>query len=257
MVNLKKYQRFQYHFVLLLTFLTSISCAEKKYIVTKIEGKQLSVSETYTLTTDIEEFVKPYRENIDKDLNTILAYSPNTLDKSGVWQSTIGNLQADITLEAANRIFESRTGKKVDICLLNNGGIRSIISKGNITTRTGFELMPFENNLVVTELKGSTILEMVKYFIHEKKPHPLAGLTFRIVNGNPEQIKIGSKNLDLNKIYYVATNDYLYNGGDRMNFFSQSINLYDLDYKIRNVWIDYFKKTDTIPLINDIRIFTE
>ncbi|HMC02386.1 MAG TPA: hypothetical protein VKN14_15205, partial [Flavobacteriaceae bacterium] len=54
------------------------------------------------------------------------------------------------------------------------------------------------------------------------------------------------------KTYYVATNDYLYSGGDNMTFFKPNDSLYDLNYKIRNALIDYFKKTDTIkPVIDD------
>jgi hypothetical protein len=44
-----------------------------------------------------ENFIKPYREHIN-DLDSILAYCPETLDKStGKWQTTIGNLMADVT----------------------------------------------------------------------------------------------------------------------------------------------------------------
>lgn len=257
MVNLKKYLRLKNHFILILTFIALSSCAEKKYAVTRIEAKQISINQNIQASNDYEAFIQPYKKNIDQDLSSILAFAPFTLDKSGTWQSPIGNLQADITLKAAQKIFNLRTGKNVAICLLNNGGIRSIISKGNITTRTGFELMPFENNLVVVALKGEAIVELVNYFIREKKPHPLAGLTFEIKNNQPENIQIQKEKLDLNKTYYVATNDYLYNGGDRMDFFKKSTELHDLDYKIRNVWIDYFKEVDTIPMINDVRIITK
>jgi len=50
----------------------------------------------------------------------------------------------------------------------------------------------------------------------------------------------------------VATNDYLFNGGNDMTFFKPNESLYNLNYKIRNVLIDYFKKVDTInPVIDD------
>jgi len=42
-----------------------------------------------------------------------------------------------------------------------------------------------------------------------------------------------------------------------MNFFKKGIQKYDLDYKLRNILIDYFKETDTIPVINDTRISVE
>jgi len=55
----------------------------------------------------------------------------------------------------------------------------------------------------------------------------------------------------------VGTNDYLSNGGDNMNFFKKGVQKFDLDYKLRNILIDYFKEVDTIPVVNDIRITVE
>jgi len=258
MVNLKKYNALLRYFVLILTVFSIVSCAEKKQYVNKIEGKQIPITEALAETNSIEQFIAPYRKHIDEDLNTVLAYAPENIDKKGGWQTTIGNLQSTITLAAAQKIFSKREHEKVSICLLNNGGIREIINKGNITTRTAFELMPFENNLVVVALKGEQILEMVKYIIKEKKPHPLAGMTFTIDKNDVAQtILIENQPLDLQKTYFVATNDYLFNGGDNMNFFKKGLKMYDLDYKLRNIWIDYFKEVDTIPTLTDIRIGKE
>lgn len=259
MLKLKNYNAAARQFVLILTLFLALSCSNKKAYVSKIEGKQIGVTNTNPETPAIEEFIKPYRENIDKDMNQVLAYAPETLDKSkGEWQTSIGSLQADITLAAANKIFQKRENKSVDICLLNHGGIRSMISKGNVTTRTAFELMPFENELVVVALKGEQIVEMVNYLIAEKKPHPLSGMEI-ILNKDAsayKSITVQGKPLDLNKTYYVATNDYLYNGGDSMNFFKKGT-MTSLDYKLRNVWVDYFKETDTIPILTNKRIIVE
>jgi 2',3'-cyclic-nucleotide 2'-phosphodiesterase (5'-nucleotidase family) len=258
MVNLKKYPVLTRYFVLILTVFSFLSCAEKKLHLARVEGKQVPVTEMLPQTNSIEQFIAPFRNRIDEDLNAVLAYAPENVDKKGAWQTTIGNLQSTITLASATKIFNLRENKNVDICLLNNGGIRSIVNKGNVTTRTAFELMPFENNLVVASLKGEQILELINYFIKEKKPHPLAGLTFTIdKNDVAKNILVQNQPLDVQKIYYVATNDYLYNGGDSMNFFKKSVNMYDLDYKLRNIWIDYFKEVDTIPTLTDIRINKE
>lgn len=258
MVNLKKYNVVLKHFVLFLTFILSVSCAQQQYYVTKIEGKKIGISDQNKEVAAIEDFIKPYREHIDKDLNTVLAYAPQTLDKSGQWQSTIGNLLADVTLQKTNFVFNSREKKNIDICLLNHGGIRSIIPKGNVTARTAFEVMPFENTSIVVALKGEQILEMANYIISEKKPHPLSGMTFVIDKNNlAKNILIQGKELDNNATYYVVTSDYLSNGGDKMDFFKKGIALYDLDYKLRNILIDYFKEVDTIPVITDVRITKE
>jgi 2',3'-cyclic-nucleotide 2'-phosphodiesterase (5'-nucleotidase family) len=236
-----------------------ISCAKPNYQLTTIEGKRIPITEKLSQTTEIENYITPYREHIDADLSSVLAYSPETLDKSGsTWQSPLGNLLADVTLKAGNKVFQLREKKSVDICLLNSGGIRSILPKGNVTARTAFEIMPFENSLVVITLKGEQIQELVDYFIATKKAHPIAGITFTIQkNNSAKNIVIQGKPLDLAAIYNVATNDYLANGGDNMNFFKKGIQKYDLEYKLRNILIDYFKEVDTIPVIKDIRITEE
>lgn len=258
MVNLKKYNALLRYFVLILTVFFFLSCAEKKLHLNKIEGKQIPITEALSQIDSIDQFIAPYRKHIDEDLNTVLAFAPENIDKKGVWQTKIGNLQSTITLAAADKVFKLRENKNVTICILNNGGIRAIINKGNVTTRTAFELMPFENNLVVVALKGEQILEMVNYIIKEKKPHPLAGMTFTIdKNDVAKNILVQNQPLDLQKTYNVATNDYLFNGGDNMNFFKKFVQMYDLNYKVRNVWIDYFKEVDTIPVVTDIRIVKE
>lgn len=259
MVNLKKYNDVSKLFVIFLTFFFVASCSKQNYYVTKIEGKRIPITEKENQVPQIENFIKPYREHINKDLDSILAYCPETLDKStGKWQSTIGNLMADVTLMRGNTVFQVREKKNIDICLLNSGGIRSILPRGNVTARTAFEIMPFENSLVVIALKGEQILEMVDFFVAEKKAHPLAGVTFTIGKNNlPKDILVQGKPVEKEAIYYVGTNDYLSNGGDNMNFFKKGIQKFDLEYKLRNILIDYFKAVDTIPVINDIRITVE
>lgn len=259
MVNLKNSNVILKHFVLIITLFFAFSCSTNKENIIKIEGKQIGVTNTNGEDANIETFIKPYRERIDKDMEEVLAYAPEIFEKKGQWQTNIGSLQADITLASANKILQLREKKSVDICLLNNGGIRAIIPQGNVTTRTAFELMPFENNLVVVALKGEQIVEMVDYIIKEKKPHPLSGMQIILAKDEKsyKSISVQGKPLDLNKTYYVATNDYLYNGGDSMYFFKKGTAVYDLDYKLRNVWIDYFKEVDTIPTPKNQRIILE
>lgn len=258
MVKLKKYNVFLKLFVIFLTFFI-FSCSPKNYNLNKIEGKQLPVTEKIGETPSIEAFIKPYRDHINQDLDNVLAYCPETLDKStGKWQTSIGSLLADVCLQRGNTVFKSRENKDIDLCLLNHGGIRAILPKGNVTTRTAFEIMPFENNLVVIALKGEQIQDIAAYIIKEKKPQPLSGMTFTITKDNTaKNIMVQGKPLDLNKTYYVATNDYLANGGDSMTFFAKGTQKFDLNYKLRNVLIDYFKDVDTVVAPKNIRITEE
>ncbi|EIA08403.1 5'-nucleotidase C-terminal domain-containing protein [Flavobacterium frigoris] len=258
MVNLKKYNDVFKLFVIFLTLFFIVSCGNKTLTVSKIEGKQLPITEKIEQVTEIESFIKPYREHINKDLDSVLAYCPETLDKTTrTWQTTIGNMMADVILRRGNSVFQARENKTIDICFLNHGGIRDILPKGNVTARNAYQIMPFENSLVVVSLKGEQVLEIVNYFIREKQPHPLSGMTFTIDKNEAKNIFVQGKALDNNKIYYVSTNDYLANGGDNMSFFKKGIHTYDLDYKLRNILIDYFKETDTIRSVQDNRIIVD
>jgi 2',3'-cyclic-nucleotide 2'-phosphodiesterase (5'-nucleotidase family) len=256
MLKLKNYIVVMKHFVLIITFSLLLFGCKTSYEIVKIEGKQIGVSDPTAEQPELENFIKPYREHINKDLDSVLAFCPETLDKSkGEWQTNIGNFMADVCLSGSNKIFSKRYNKSIDLCLLNHGGIRSIIPKGNVTTRTAFEVMPFENNMVVIALKGSQINELVAHIIKEKKPHPLSGMKL-ILDKNllVKSIMIQDKELDLNAIYYVATSDYLANGGDNMRFFLTNEGVFDLDYKIRNILIDYFKEVNTVEASSVPRI---
>ncbi|ESU20456.1 5'-nucleotidase/2',3'-cyclic phosphodiesterase-like hydrolase [Flavobacterium enshiense DK69] len=260
MVKLRKYYRFSTLFITAFSVFLLVSCGGNKYYNSKIEGKQIAITEQAGEVAAIDNFIKPYREHIDKELDSVLAYAPETLDKSkGEWQTTIGNLMADMTVEMVNPIFVSRENKNIDICLLNHGGIRAVLPKGDVTIRTAYEIMPFDNSVVIVELKGTEIREMANYILKEKKPHPLNGL--KIVADKKtlavKSLTVNEKPLEDSKTYYVVTSDYLSSGGDNMNFFKKSEKLYDMNYKLRHLIIDYFKKVDTIPVISSKRIILE
>lgn len=239
-----------YSFVLILLL---VSC-KKDVDLVKIEGQRIEINEDLQPDSSIEAFVKPYREKINKDLDSVLCYAVSTYSKSdGALNTAIGNFVADAVYEQSNPVFNSRTGNNIDFVLLNHGGIRSIISKGNITTRTAFEVMPFENSVIVVGIKGQNVKDLLTYLTKAKRAHPVSKLKIELdENYEINEALINNQTIDYNKTYYVATNDYLYNGGDGMTFFQPNESSLSIDYKVRNILIDYFKKVDTInPTIDD------
>ena len=239
---------------LVFGLLLSVSC-NTTVDVFKIEGKNVNINDTLQTKVSIDEFIKPYRQNINKDLDSILAYSVDTYSKAdGDLNTAIGNLMADVIYEEADPVFFKRTGEHIDFVLMNHGGIRSIMSKGPISKRTAFELMPFENSIVVSKLPGPNVKELLDYLALAKRAHPISKLKIVLdKDGNLYESSINQIPVDFNKTYYVATNDYLISGGDGMDFFKSSEDVIVLDYKIRNALIDYFMKTDTINPVADDR----
>ena len=137
--------------------------------------------------------------------------------------------------------------------MLNFGGIRAGISKGDITMEHAFNLMPFENELVVVELTTDKLYELINYLIINNRAHPISKHLNLEITKNGYNLTINNQPIDTSKTYYVLTSDYLQNGGDNMNFFKNPVNLYKTDYKVRNAIIDYFKENDTIKVKLDGR----
>ena len=231
------------------------SCKKEQQNLIKIEGKQIAITDSLASNSEVETYVKPFREHVESDLDNIISYSLKTYTKNdGEFNTAIGNFMADAVYEQANPVFKSRTGYDIDMVILNHGGIRSVLSKGNITTRTAYELMPFENSIVVVALNGKNIYGLVEYLVEGKRAHPVSNFMLKIDKDfNVVETLINNQEIDTLKTYYVATNDYLYSGGGNMTFFKPNDSLYDLNYKIRNALIDYFKKTDTIKPVIDSR----
>ncbi|MBQ0733551.1 5'-nucleotidase C-terminal domain-containing protein [Aquimarina celericrescens] len=246
-------KRIDTFFSLLIFLMLLSSCKKEKHLV-KIEGTRIEINESISGNSDIESFIKPYRENIRKNLDSVLAYAPETYSKrDGKLNTAIGNLMADIVLEQANPIFRSRTENTINMVLLNYGGIRASIPKGNVTARTAYQIMPFENSIVVVEMKGNHIKKLIEYLQKSQQAHPISGLKLTVdTNFDIAKALINNKEIKDEETYFVATNDYLYDGGSQMYFFKQAGKSYTLNYKIRNAMIDYFKKVDTIaPIVDD------
>ena len=237
----------------LLTILL-VSCTDKKYQLQKVSGQSTAIDSSLNSVKEIEEFIEPYKKSVDAEMNKQLSYNPVAMHKNDYKLNTpISNMMAEIVREKGNPIFQKRSGESIDVVLLNHGGIRAPLDKGSVTMRSAYEIMPFENSIVVAQLNGSQMDSLVNYLVSRKRAHPMSGLQIQLdKNGDLDEVLINGETLDSQKLYYVATNDYLYNGGDNMSFFKNTP-LTTLDYKIRNAMIDYFEETDTLRFTRDNR----
>ena len=235
------------HFVIFTTLLIVGSCKKEAKHLTELTGKQIAIDSSYTLVDSIQDFITPYHDRIEQVLDSTIAYAPYAISKTdGKFNTTAGNLMADIVMSETNPIFQKRTGNTIDFVLLNHGGIRAVISKGNVTARTAYEV----------ELKAESLLKMVEYLIKAKRAHPVSGIQLILNKNNTvNTFTIGGKPIDMNGTYFVATSDYLVTGGDNMAFFKDAISKTETDYKIRNAMIDFFSKVDTLSPKVDLRYY--
>jgi len=174
-------------------------------------------------------------------MNETLVYTKNDLTK-GRPQSTIGNFVTDLCLNYCD----------ANICVFNNGGLRTTIDQGDITRGKIFELMPFENELVILELNKTDFISLLGY-ISLRGGEPFSGLNIKIDQNNNIIEHSWPVNFDNNETVRVLTSDYLANGGDKMSFFKGK-KQHKIGLKLRDAIIDYCEKNDTIDIRLDNRI---
>lgn len=200
--------------------------------------------------------ISPYKIRLDSAMDEVLAISAEPLEK-GQPESKLGNFVADLCLLEVNERNAKQSGEQADFCVLNNGGLRSSLPSGSITLGNVFELMPFENELVVLELNGSSTAKLLLY-ISQKGGVPVSNLKMKILEKLPTDIYINGNSFDSTKTYRVVTSDYLATGGDAMNMFTESIKSEATGLKVRDAIVEYLRlkksKGETIKVETDGRI---
>ena len=189
---------------------------------------------------DISNQIQVYRDSINYKLDNVIGYSDNLYTKTDFnninFNSSLGNLVADIIFIQSDSVFKKQENKQIDFVLQNHGGIRSSLLEGDIKLTDIYKILPFENEIVIIELPGETVKEMISFLNQEKNPHPFSGMSIK-----KNKILIQNRIIDSTKKYYLATNDYLLNGGDNMFFLSKNTKVYRLGYSLRDAFIDYTK----------------
>jgi 2',3'-cyclic-nucleotide 2'-phosphodiesterase (5'-nucleotidase family) len=232
-----------------------IACKNNLYEVSKINAKQLNIGNDIKQDSSIIQLFTPYKKKMTKEITKSLSFSTKILERTdGNLQSTLGNLVADLSYEKANELFKNKTGKTVDFSMSNYGGIRAAIMKGDVTVSNAFELMPFDNTIVVVELNYDEIKALFNYFVVNKIAHPLSKNIQLTIENDSYNVLINGKTIKKHRTYFVATSNYLQKGGDGMIFFSEPESLFDSNFLIRDAIVDYFKSKDTLRANLDNRV---
>ena len=145
-------------------------------------------------------------------MSTVLAQNPADLVKDRnekALNTAIGNFMADATFEIVNPLYKKRTGKDIDFVMLNWGGIRSDLPKGDVTVGSVYDIMPFENKVVVLTMSGEKVQELLNYLIKERKPHPLSKQIDLQITKDGKVVYEGIINNSSWKLFGVASSDNL------------------------------------------------
>lgn len=256
-MNVRAY-RFFIHLFILIPMFIAMGCRTVGTDRSPLPGSPVSVSyrvisDSVTADPGLEKIVETYRIQLDEKVSEVIGTATETLTKDSP-EGALGNFAADALLEIAREA----SGIPVDFALTNNGGLRVPIVKGSITVGDMFELMPFENALVVLTLTGVQVDSLIQELAREGG-EPIAGLSFKIAGPEriAEEIFVRGEPLDRSREYRVATSDYLADGGGRLRALLEPVDRKDTGVTLRDAFIRYVRKHKVITPYIDRRIVIE
>ncbi len=225
---------------------------------TVLQVSNVTTEKNTAITGELKEdetfntVIAPYKAELESKMNTKISHTKVELNKRGN-NSNLGNLLADYTFEGAEEWAKKNGIPGIDAAVINIGGIRSIIGAGDITTKQIFEVMPFENEVVIIKMKGKEVQGLFDYYAHNQKNNPVSRLLIETDQGAISKQLINGEALNPEKTYYIATSDYLALGGDNMKFFSKGETI-ATGIKMRDLFIEKFKSQPEIIAPDDVRL---
>lgn len=216
----------------LLIIFFAVSCGTS-YQATTLSYEGYRIEKRAAVDSALVQMLQPYSATLDIAMNKVIGFSNNNLFAKQP-ESALGNFMAD----AMKLMAEKKFGKKVDAGFVNQGGIRSYVPKGNITVGKIFELMPFDNLVVLQELKGTVLQQFLDKMAADGGWPVSVGLTMGIKDKKAIQVRIGGKPIDPEATYSIANSDYVANGGSDCEMLRR-IPRQDRGYLLRDALIDY------------------
>ena len=201
--------------------------------------KSTPINNCYTNHSQADSLIRPYKTKLDAEMNEVLVISAEEFPKEkGKLETKLGNLVADLCFNHAGfKLYQDSVISKPDFCLLNFGGLRTSLPKGEITRGKIFELMPFENELVLVTIDPMKMIDLKEY-LREVGGQPVSGITITLFNSGASHT-CWYKGAGPLRPHTVLTTDYLANGGDNMNFFKNPIKTEYTGLKLRDAIINY------------------
>ncbi|HOJ24993.1 MAG TPA: 5'-nucleotidase [Bacteroidales bacterium] len=223
----------------LLLFAILISCSN--YLVTNRQStsKTIAVDSTIISDSSVENWINKYKIGLDSLMEVVIGYNEVAMVKNDP-EGNLGNFVCDLVLDFVNRDLKDSLNGYPCMVVMNNGGFRSFLPAGEIRVKDVFAVMPFDNTLTLLKISGKDLLNLAKQIV-EKGGMPIAGLQIIANATTLRRALINGKEIAENQYYWVATSNYLANGGDNLTGLLNPIKRIDTPFLIRDIIIEHYK----------------
>ena len=192
----------------------------------------------------VEKMLGPYSGKV-RALDVVVGRLDTTLKKEGAGGGSLGNFVTDGMRAQA----QAKLGKPVTLAIMNAGGLRkNEISPGELRAADIFELLPFENALIVLEVNGAQLAKLLQVVTRDAQSG--AQIHFKWNDQNRAEFISGKlvdengqeQEIDPQKMYTVVTIDYLVKlGSGSYALLQEAKTTSPLNITLRESIIDYVK----------------
>jgi 2',3'-cyclic-nucleotide 2'-phosphodiesterase (5'-nucleotidase family) len=207
----------------------------------------------------IQAIVDFWADFIGPIVNAPVAETEIPLTRDYNNESVMGNIVTDSMLWKANQLDD----EPVEIAFTNPGGLRADIPEDpdadfpyTITWGDTFNVLPFMNTLVIMDLTGQQIQEILNQSAAlDRGILQVSGLSHYWYNSTRSDaanyygaydIMVEDVPLDVHETYRVVTNNFLAGGGDFWTTFLEGENVNDTFFDMQEGFVQYLEMIDPV-----------
>ena len=214
-----------------------------------------------TQDADAVAYMDSLRKVYGEMMDEVVGQNDHTIDKQRP-QDELSNVLTDMVFDLGDSISKVVNGEGIDFSLLNFGGIRKPLNAGDITLGDIFSILPFDNMIVLTTIKGSELRKVLAQ-MNDTINQPFSHLACTLVGHNaPTDIIVNGRPLDDNATYRFATIDFISGANRGDNILRDRATkvpfeigpVYKTNILLRDAFLEYIWKVKTVNGYLDQRV---
>lgn len=199
-----------------VTCLLVVSNCQRYYLASNADTVRYRLNDQFDAGNDttLAALIAPYKVELDQQMQAVIGQCSKRLYKERP-ESLLGNWLADLLYRQASELSD----QPVDAAYQNYGGIRiPELAQGPITRGKIYELMPFDNMLVIVEMPGAIVQQFFDHLAQRGGDPVSEQVRFVLQAGKADQLQLNGEAIERNRTYRIAMPDYIANGGDNAKF---------------------------------------